>query len=212
MRRGALPRVGLLLAAWLGGSGCLHTASRSALTEQLDREIMALKAKNDLLGEAAAACEAERAVPPVSLELKQVFAGTEVTVQRDGPRTEVIIPSALLFATNSVQLRAEAAMVLDLLATALKLHPELQILIVGHTDDAPLGGSMARQYGDLWSWSAALAASVMVDLRDKHEVAADRFTIAGRGAASPVAENDTPAGRAQNRRVVVVLSPGGEGE
>ncbi len=188
-------------------AGCLHPAADADLVHQLDREVLALRERNRLLEEQAADCGQGGPPPPIYPELVQVFRDTEVRVAREGQRVAVTIPGGLLFAPGGTTVREEAGMVLDLLATALQLHPDQHVWVVGHTDGEPLSGSLRRRYGTNWELSAARAAAFMHALVEEHGIAEDRFTIAGLGATRPVADNDTPEGRAQNRRIVVVIGP-----
>jgi len=179
----------------------------SDLVHQLDREIIALREKNQVLLDQLASCSEGELDTELYAQLNQVFSGTEVQVSRQGSRSIVTIPGELLFAPGSTEVREESAMVTDLLATALKLNPEMQIWIIGYTDDDALSGTLRRRYGDNWGLSTARAGAFKDVLAGRFGVAQDRFTIAGRGASHPVASNDTPEGRAQNRRIVVVIGP-----
>lgn len=186
--------------------GCAHTGETD-LVQQLDREVIALRKKNQVLEEQLQACGQGELQTALYAELVQVFSGTEVSVQREGARAVVVIPGELLFAPGSTEVRQESAMVSDLLATALNLHPQTQVWIVGHTDDDPLSGTLKRRFGDNWGLAAARAQAFMRLLVDRYGVAEARFSISGRGPAQPIATNDTPEGRALNRRIVVVVGP-----
>lgn len=187
-------------------AGCPR-AGETGLVQQLDREVIALRKKNELLEEQLQACGQGELETALYAQLVQVFSGTEVAVHREGARAAVVIPGELLFAPGSTEVRDEATMVSDLLATALNLHPQAQVWIVGHTDDDPLSGSLKRRFGDNWGLAAARAQAFMRVLVDRFGVAEGRFTISGRGPVHPVATNDTPEGRALNRRLVVVVGP-----
>lgn len=200
MRSGALA---LLLAL----AGCPKAGGDEGLVRQLDGEIIALRKRNAALQEQLEHCANPATPPEVYAELVQVYAGTEVTVGRSGPRTIVSIPGGLLFTAGETTVREESAMVVDMLATALKVHPDLHVWVVGHTDDQPLTGNLKRRFGSNWELSAARAADFARVLIDRFGIPAERVTIAGRGPFDPIAENDTPEGRALNRRVVVVIGP-----
>jgi len=186
--------------------GCLRPPE-SELTHQLDREIIALRQRNALLKDAAENCDQQDVVPEVFTQLRQVFATEEVTVERQGLFTRVVIPGSLLFSPGSVQVRAEAMMVLDLLSTAINLHADQHVWVIGHTDATPINRSLSRYYRTNWELSSARANSIMYVLVDQFSVTENRFTIAGRGDSAPLGANDTPAGREQNRRVEVVIGP-----
>ena len=202
-------RLSLVLVLVLG-SGCASLLEQRAdrINEQLEREIIALRIRNTQLTQAADACKEAPTARGDALytELLQVFSGSEVQVRRDGPSIVVTVPGGLLFSTGSDEIREEAKMVVDLLSVALNLHPETRVMVTGHTDDRPLSGTLKREHGDNWGLSVARAAAFMEALRT-YGVAEERFTLAGRGPAEPIADNATPEGRALNRRIVVTLTP-----
>lgn len=120
------------------------------------------------------------------LQAKQTERGTVVTL------------SDVLFDTGAATLKPGADLSLDRLADYLKAHPQTKVLIEGHTDSR---GS--DEYNDALSLRRAQAVSKALVTRG---VAPDAVTAAGRGKGYPVATNDTPAGRQQNRRVEIVFS------
>ena len=124
-----------------------------------------------------------------------------------GDLTIVVIPGGIVFAPGSVRLRAEVDPVLDLLSTALNLHPALPIFVIGHTDDEVVQGRLKKQFPTNWELSAARAAAVCTALSSEWGVSPARFTAAGRGEWHPIADNATAEGREANRRVEVVIHP-----
>lgn len=205
----ALTRARPLLVATLGFAlpGCMALWPDKALVEQLDREVVALKTRNQMLEDRLASCATDDKVPEVYIQLQQVFSGTEVLVERHGFDTHVVVPTSLLLDSKGAALRGEAGMVLDMIGTALDLHPELSATIVGHTDDAQPTGAAARTWPSNFEQSAAHAGVVARALRDRYHVQPARLTVAGRGGVQPLVDNATPEGRQRNRRIVVVLSP-----
>lgn len=182
-------------------------AADPEVVHQLDREVLALKERNRILEDQLRHCSEGDLDTELYAQLNQVFSGTEVEVGRLGSKAVVVIPGELLFSPGSTRLREESAMVLDLLATALQIHADAHVWVIGHTDDSPLTGALQRRYGDNWGLSTARAHAFMKELVDRFGVAQERFTIAGRGPSEPLASNDTPEGRARNRRIVVVIGP-----
>jgi OOP family OmpA-OmpF porin len=103
----------------------------------------------------------------------------------------------ILFATGSAELQPESTPVLKEIASTLKQHAELRILIEGHTDNV---GDPAANL----ALSDARAAAVKTALVGSYGIDAGRITTKGLGDTKPSAPNTTAAGRAQNRRVEVV--------
>jgi outer membrane protein OmpA-like peptidoglycan-associated protein len=103
----------------------------------------------------------------------------------------------ILFDTNSDAIRAESAPTLQAIADMLHQHADLELVIEGHTDNA--GAAAANQ-----SLSERRAAAVRQALIATYQIDAARLTSKGYGATKPVASNDTPEGRQQNRRVDLV--------
>jgi len=103
----------------------------------------------------------------------------------------------ILFATGKAEVQPESRPVLKEIASVLKQHGDLKILIEGHTDNV---GAAASNL----SLSDARAAAVKAVLVAEHGVDAARITTKGFGDTKPSAPNATAIGRAQNRRVEIV--------
>lgn len=188
-----------------------HAGAESdrALIGQLDREVIALLQKVQRLEGDLASCGTSDDPGRIYPELVQVFAGSPVSVERSGATTRVTLPGELLFSGNGVGVREEAAFALDLLATALKLHPEVRAVVVGHTDGDPPAGAIRKLYPTNWELSSARAVAIARVLTEKFALPASHLTVAARADSEPVATGDTPEGRASNRRIVVHVIPAG---
>ena len=103
----------------------------------------------------------------------------------------------ILFATGKAELKPESRPVLKEIAGTLKDHPELKILIEGHTDNVGAPPSNL-------TLSDARAAAVKAALVADFAIPADRISTRGLGDTKPAVPNATAEGRAQNRRVEVV--------
>ena len=115
-------------------------------------------------------------------------------LKKDG---RVAISGGILFDTNSATLAPSAAGLITKVSDAMKKNPNLKVAVVGHTDNT----------GD-FNYNLQLSerrAKALVDALAKNGIAADRLAAVGVGPLSPVASNDTPEGRAQNRRVELVV-------
>lgn len=107
------------------------------------------------------------------------------------------VSHGILFDTNSERLKPESAAPIQAVAKALETSPALKLLIEGHTD--AIGSAESNL--DLSKRRAEAVKTVLVS---QFDVDASRLTTNGLGATKPIDSNDTPQGRAQNRRVEFV--------
>lgn len=128
-------------------------------------------------------------------EIKQTVPGATVT--REGEGILVKFDSGILFDTDKSDLKSAARTNLANLATSLQNNPQTNILIVGHTDST--GSASYNQ-----SLSVRRAESVKAYIVSNN-VASSRLTTSGKGKTEPIADNATAEGRAQNRRVEIVI-------
>ena len=104
------------------------------------------------------------------------------------------VTHGIQFDVNSDRMRPESGPVVKQIAEALQKQGALKLRIEGHTDSS---GDAAKNL-DL---SKRRAQSVMQALVGQYGIAAGRLTAEGFGASKPATSNDTPQGRAENRRV-----------
>jgi len=103
----------------------------------------------------------------------------------------------ILFDVDSDRIRPESTPTLAEIGNMLEAHPDLRISIEGHTDDT--GDDAHNQ-----ELSERRAQSVRALLLDQYGIAEGRLEAKGLGESNPVAPNDTPEGRQNNRRVELV--------
>jgi outer membrane protein OmpA-like peptidoglycan-associated protein len=115
-------------------------------------------------------------------------------LEKDG---KVVINGGILFDTDSARLAPSAADLVRRIAEMMKNNPNLKLSVVGYTDST--GGY------DHNIQLSERRARAFVDALVRDGVAANRLTGVGVGPQNPVATNDTVEGRAQNRRVELVL-------
>lgn len=200
-------RLAWVLALGLAGCPTSHRyPDGSDLAGQLEREVIALQQRVRSLEFEAAYCSSDAGPDAMYQDLYSLLHGTDLALQREGSVTVLTLPADYLF-SGGTDLREEARMGLDLLATALKAHPGHTVVVEGHTDDRPPSGDLRRLYADNWLLSYARAEAVMVALVGTYGVPADRFALQARAHYDPVATNDTTSGQMKNRRVVVRVFP-----
>ncbi|MEQ8268470.1 MAG: OmpA family protein [Parvibaculum sp.] len=132
-------------------------------------------------------------------ELTQRLRSSGVSVTRVGNDIILNMPGNVTFATDSSDINAKFYDVLNSVAIVLKEYDKTLIDVTGHTDST---GS--DQYNlELSQKRAQSVAAYLIG----QSVDSRRFYIVGAGEAQPIATNDTPQGREQNRRVEIRLSP-----
>ncbi len=112
----------------------------------------------------------------------------------------------IYFPSGSAWLTAQARRTLDSLATVLQEdYPDRAFRIRGFTDSVPIGPSLQDVYPSNWYLSAQRAAAVAHYLDREYDLRRPRLEIGAFGPQNPVAPNETPEGRRQNRRVEIVV-------
>jgi outer membrane protein OmpA-like peptidoglycan-associated protein len=113
------------------------------------------------------------------------------------PAKKKIVLRGVNFDFDKATIRPDAARILDEAVETLRAEPDVDVLIVGHTDSV---GS--ESYNLRLSERRARAVR---DYLVRKGISAARLRVKGMGEAEPVASNDTPEGRAQNRRVELLV-------
>lgn len=132
-------------------------------------------------------------------KLRKQLRSTGVSVQRDGDNINLVMPGNITFPSAGSHLRTDFYDVLDSVALVLEEFDKTIIVVAGYTDSV---GSTS--YNQLLSESRA--QSVANYLQNK-EIKFVRFDVIGFGKSNPIADNNTEAGRALNRRVELTLLP-----
>jgi outer membrane protein OmpA-like peptidoglycan-associated protein len=129
--------------------------------------------------------------------LARLAAANAAAVKEEPRGTVITLAGGVLFASNKSQLLPGAQTSLGQIAAAIKEQDDKKVLIEGHTDSR--GSDATNQ-----ALSKARADSVAAFLIS-NGVPQERVTTAGLGPSRPVADNNTPEGRANNRRVEIVI-------
>jgi len=167
-----------------GGSGVLNGGTGIMPTPY--------QAETAALAEVAQAIESAAASQNVAPQVHLSLTEEGLTIR---------VEEALMFQSGSAELTPAAERFLDRVADELKLLKN-PVRIEGHTDNVPLRSGHFRSN---WELSAARAANVLEYLVGRHSIDPARLSIAGYGEFRPIASNDTPEGRAANRRVEILI-------
>jgi chemotaxis protein MotB len=139
-------------------------------------------------------------------ELSDEIVAGRLTIHMEARGMVVSLREASYFVSGADQLSPDLYPVLAKLAAAV-LQTSNPIRLEGHTDSIPIHNARFRSN---WDLSAGRAIAMMDALRTQFEVPASRMAVAGYADNFPVDTNDTPEGRARNRRVdLVILSQSG---
>lgn len=132
-------------------------------------------------------------------DMRARLGNPNVTVTNMGSYLLVNLPDDVLFATDSATPRPDLANEIRSIAANLVSYPDSNIEVVGHTDNV---GSQAYNQ-DLSERRAYSVANILIGAG----VPASRVSSYGKGMSAPVASNATASGRAQNRRVEILVRP-----
>jgi len=132
------------------------------------------------------------------------FNSDELSVEVKNGKVYVSMSDKLLFKSGSAAVEAKGKEAIKLLAGVLEKNQDIDILIEGHTDNVPIKTAV---YRDNWDLSVARATSIVRILTDEYKIIPTRLTASGKGEFWPRATNETPEGRASNRRTEIILSP-----
>lgn len=158
--------------------------------------------RNVILGAAAGAAlggAIGQSLDQQARDLRRSVNNESISVTNTGSELIVTMPQDILFAIDSAAVRPDLRRDLFAVADNLRQYPDSTINIIGHTDNT---GSAAYNQG----LSERRAQSVANVLRDGG-VSGNRIAAFGRGEDQPVATNLTAEGRAQNRRVEIIIRP-----
>ncbi|HBJ36655.1 MAG TPA: hypothetical protein DDZ51_18240 [Planctomycetaceae bacterium] len=138
-------------------------------------------------------------------QLAAQVAATGLTVLPDGDTIRIILPADQLFQPGSATLEPASAAVMDAVAAQVRaVLPRQKIAIEGYTDNAPMYGG---KFSSSHQLAAAQANSVLEMLTRRAGLPEAQFFTIAQGTNHPRADNNSPQGRAQNRRVELVVYP-----
>jgi outer membrane protein OmpA-like peptidoglycan-associated protein len=157
---------------------------------------------NVLIGAAAGAAAGSvigNRMDKQAAELRSQLANDGITITNNGDSMTVSLPQDITFDTDSAQVRPSLRSDLGRVADNLLRYPDSTVQVIGHTDNT----------GDA-SYNLGLSqrrANAVADILQSDGVTFDRLRTSGRGEEQPLASNLTPEGRAQNRRVEIIVFP-----
>jgi len=131
--------------------------------------------------------------------LKLAQKGLDLRLEKRG--LVISLPQAILFPPGDDQISASAFPVVSQIADVLNSVPN-KIALVGHADSVPIHN---QRFRDNWALSSARSLSLLELLSSRYGVDEVRLSMQSYGSNDPKDSNDTEAGRAENRRVEILI-------
>ncbi|OPZ61082.1 MAG: putative lipoprotein YiaD precursor [Deltaproteobacteria bacterium ADurb.Bin510] len=138
--------------------------------------------------------------------MKAELAGKQVAIQELEGKLTLTMVESILFDSGRAEVKPEGIATLTKVAEVLKTLSDKEVVVAGYTDNVPISGKLARTYPSNWELSTARATSVIKILLEAG-VDPKILSVAGYAEFRPVADNASPEGRAQNRRMEIILTP-----
>jgi chemotaxis protein MotB len=190
--RGELERLGKDVNELLQAKGSLASSLEQA------------RSRLDELRRAQTAAEARAALfQEVALKLKRMIDAGELSVMLRSGRMVLVLPTDVLFDSGKTKIKPGGKEALAELGGVLATMQGRRFQVAGHTDDQPIRFSA---FASNWELSAARGVEVTRFLIESG-MRADSLSAAGYGEFDPVAGNDSPEGKARNRRIEITLQP-----
>ncbi|MFH1809045.1 MAG: OmpA family protein [Pseudomonadota bacterium] len=137
-------------------------------------------------------------------KMKDEIDSGKIEISNLRGRMAVKLKDKVLFASGSAKLQDEGKAALVKLTEVFKEITGKSLRVEGHTDNVPV--SKSGKFTSNWDLSSARALAVVTFLQEQG-LDATRLSAEGCGEYRPIADNETPEGRSQNRRIEIVLVP-----
>ena len=172
------------------------------IASEITSEIVVKRQNQGLAKAEGRANEAASKYEAIRAELSEQIEQGLAEVERDGDSVIIRLGQQDSFASGSAALQSGFEDTLSSVGDALN-NPGGMVRVEGHTDNIPV--AFSERFRSNWDLSSARSAAVANFLLDNSQLQPGRVTITGLADSEPVADNSTAAGRAQNRRIEVIV-------
>jgi chemotaxis protein MotB len=140
---------------------------------------------------------------PVSpmVAIQKELEQSNLDVTRDPRGVVISLPQALLFAPGEDHINADALETVGAIGDVLRKIPN-NVSLVGHSDAIPIHN---RRFSSNWELASARGLRLLELLSSRYGIDESRLSVQSYGSNDPKSSNDTPDGRASNRRVEIVI-------
>ena len=178
-----------------------HLDTIEGLKTELEQEKRAVKQKEREVS------ELDKTRKEIESSLKEQIAQKDIKLEEIEGKLKVTFVDKILFDSGSVMIKPKGQEVLLKLADSFRDSEDQNIAVEGHTDDVQIGSALLDRFPTNWELSTARSTAVVRFLQEKGNIAPGRLTASGFSYFRPVATNETPEGRKQNRRIEIILVP-----
>lgn len=187
-------------------------AKAEAENKQAQEKLAALETEKTALAKSVEAKSSELAAlkgtfDKLQEKMKEEIAHGDIQLTHSGGKLRVGLVDKILFHSGEASISKRGEGVLARVGGVLAGIEDRQIQVSGHTDTTPISDKLKAQFPTNWELSTARATNVVRFLSEKASVPAKRLMASGYGEHEPIASNKSPAGRARNRRIEILLTP-----
>jgi len=140
-------------------------------------------------------------------KMEEEIARGEITISDLQGKLTVNMVEKILFDSGSAEIKSSGLSVLKRVGDILRDVTDKEIRVEGHTDNVPISSRLQEKFPSNWELSTARATNVVHFLEESVGISGELLFACGFGEYRPVADNDSASGRAQNRRIMIVLVP-----
>jgi chemotaxis protein MotB len=140
-------------------------------------------------------------------EMQEEIRNNQIRITQMADKLQLSIVDKILFPSGEADISPEGLQVLQRIGNILKNAKDKAVRVEGHTDNIRIGGRLKTVFPTNWELSTARATHVVRFLQERTGMDPKRLEAVGLGPYQPVASNDTAEGRAQNRRIEILLLP-----
>jgi len=205
--RADLERVEKVLADRSAEAGTAMAEMRQEIDRLVeDNNLLQQQLEVELQAREARLAEVQSTYDELVGKLEQEIERGEVRISELKGKLTVNVVDKILFDSGKAALKPAGIKVLQQIGDILNSAVDKNIQVEGHTDNVPISGGLAARYPSNWELSTARATTVLHFLQDKVGVSGERLSAVGYGEYQPISSNATAEGRAENRRIQIVLT------
>ena len=172
------------------------------LQRQIETSVAVKRQTSGDLNAEGTSNEASSKFETIKMALSEQISQGLAEVEQDGDKVIIRLGQQDSFASGSANLQTGFTQTLTDVGNAVSATGGL-VRVEGHTDNIPV--AFSERFRSNWDLSSARSAAVANFLLDNSSLEAGRVTITGLADSDPIADNGTAAGRAQNRRIEVIV-------